>query len=62
MLSLQDKGKNLKNFNFHNNADEMEKKSVFKTAIFFSEKEAVTVNDIRDIGYVGRSNNTIAVY
>ena len=38
------------------------KKSVFKTAIFFSEREAVTVNDVRDIGYVGRSNNTIAVY
>jgi len=56
LLSLQDKGKNLKNCNFHNNADEMEKKSVFKSAIFFSEKEDVTVNYVRDIGYVGRSN------
>ena len=37
-------------------------KSVFKTAIFFSEKEDLTVNDVRDIEYVGRSNNTIAVY
>ena len=61
LLSLQDKGKNLKSFNFHNNADEKEKKSVFKPA-FFSEKEDVTVNYVRDIGYVGRSNNTIAVY
>ena len=61
MLLLQGKGKNLKNFNFHDNADEMEKKSVFETTIFFSEKEDVTVNDVRDIGYVGRSNNIIAV-
>ena len=40
------------------------KKSVFKTAILFSffEKEDVTVDDVRDIGYVRRSNNTIAVY
>ena len=45
MLSLQDKGKN---------ADEI-KKCVFETA----EKEDVTV-DIH-IGYVGRSNNIIAV-
>ena len=59
LLSLQDKGKNLKNFNFYNNADETEKKSVFKPA---SEKEDVTVNYVRDIGYVGRSNNIIAVY
>ena len=37
------------------------KKSVFETAnSFFSEKEDVTVNDVRDIGYVGRSNNIIA--
>ena len=59
MLSLQDKGKNLKNFNFHNNADEMGKKSVFETAnfyFFFPEKEVVTVNDVRDIGYVRRNN------
>ena len=59
LLSLQDKGKNLKYFNFHNNADEMEKKSVFKPVIFFSEKEEVTVNYVRDIGYVGRSNSII---
>ena len=64
LLSLQDKGKNLKNFNFYNNADETEKKSVFKPAVFFffSEKEDVTVNYVRDIGYVGRSNKIIAVY
>ena len=37
-------------------------KSVFETTIFFfSEKEAVTVNDVRDIGYVRTSNNVIAV-
>ena len=46
MLSLQDKGKN---------ADEVKKKCVFETA----EKEDVTV-DVH-IGYVGRSNNIIAV-
>ena len=40
----------------------MEKTSVFETAFFFSEKEDVTVNDVRDIGYVERSNNIIAVY
>ena len=64
MLSLQDKGKKLKKFNFHNNTDEIEKKNVFETAtfFFFSEKEDVTVNDVRDIGYVGRSNNIIVVY
>ena len=65
LLSLQDKGKNLKNFNFYNNADETEKKSVLKPGFFFfffSEKEDVTVNYVRDIGYVGRSNNIIAVY
>ena len=45
-MSLQDKGKN---------AGEMEKKCVFETA----EKEEVTV-DVH-IGYVGRSNNVIAV-
>ena len=64
LLSLQDKGKNLKNFNFYNNADETEKK-VFSNPLFFfffSEKEDVTVNYVRDIGYVGRSNNIIAVY
>ena len=62
MLSLQDKEKNLKKFNFHNNADEMEKQECFQNRYFFSEKEDLTVNDVRDIGYVGRSNNTIAVY
>ena len=36
-----------------------EKKSVFETAFFFSEKEEVTV-DV-DIGYVGRNKNIIAV-
>ena len=46
LLLLQDKGKN---------ADEIKKRSVFETA----EKEDVTV-DIH-IGYVGRSNNIIAV-
>ena len=39
------------------------RKKVFsKPLFFFSEKEDVTVNDVRNIGYVGRSNNTIAVY
>ena len=46
MLSLQDKGKN---------ADEMKKKSVFET----TEKKDGTVD--AHIGYVGRSNNIIAV-
>ena len=46
MLSLQDKGKN---------AHEMEKNCVFEIA----EKEDVTV-DVH-IGYVGRSNNIVAV-
>ena len=61
MLPLQDKGKNIKDFNFYNNADEMEKStSVLETAYYFSEKEDVTVDDV-DIGYVGRRNNIIAV-
>jgi len=61
LLPLQDKGKNIKDFNFYNNADEMEKStSVLKTAYYFSEKEDVTVDDV-DIGYVGRRNNIIAV-
>ena len=38
----------------------MKKKSVFETAIFFSEREDMTVNV--DIGYEGRSKNIIAVY
>ena len=40
------------------------KKKVFpkQLIIFFSEKEDVTVNDVRDIRYVERSNNIIAVY
>ena len=39
------------------------KKKCFENRyLFFSEKEDVTVNDVRDIGYVGRSNNIIAVY
>ena len=46
MLSLQDKGKN---------ADEIKQKCVFETA----EKEDVTVDG--HIGYLGRSNNIIAV-
>ena len=54
MLPLQDKGKNIKDFNFYNNADEM-KKSVLETACYFSEKDDV------GIGYVVRSNNIIAV-
>ena len=59
-LSLKNKGKNIKDFHFYNNADEMKKKKVFsKPLFFFSEKEDVTV-DV-DIGYVGRSNNIIAV-
>ena len=58
--SLQDKGTNIKDFHLYNNADEMKTKSVFETAAFlFSEKEDVAV-DV-DIGYVGRSNNIIAV-
>ena len=48
MLSLQDKGKNLKDINFYHNADEMKKKSDFETADFFSKKEDVTVDDVRD--------------
>ena len=56
------RGKNLQNFIFHNNANEMKKKSVSKPLFFFSEEEDVTVNDVRDIGYVERSNNIIAVY
>ena len=60
MLYLQDKEKIIKDFHFYNNADEMKKKSVFETAVFFfPEKEDVTV-DV-DIGYVGRSKNIIAV-
>ena len=38
------------------------KKKCFQNRYFFSEKEDVTVNDVRDIRYVGRSNNIIAVY
>ena len=58
-MPLQDKGKNIKDFNFYNNADEMEK-SVLETACYFSETDDVTVDDV-GIGYVGRSNNIIAV-
>ena len=57
----RDKGKNPQNFIFHNNADEMKKKVCSKPLFFFSEKQDVTVNDVRDIGYVGRSNYIIAV-
>ena len=62
LTPLQNKGKNIKDFNFYNNADEMEKStSVLETAYYFFEKEDVTVVDV-DIGYVqGRSNNIIAV-
>ena len=48
-------GKNIKDFHFKNNADEMKKNVFFETA----EKEDVTV-DVH-IGYVGRSNNIIAL-
>ena len=39
----------------------MKKKSDFETADFFSKKEDVTVDDVRDIWYVERSNNILAV-
>ena len=58
----RDKGENLQNFIFLNNADEMKKKVFSKPLFFFSEKQDVTVNVVHDIGYVGRSNNIIAVY
>ena len=58
-MPLQDKGKNIKDFNFYNNADEM-KKSVLETACYFCEKDDVTVDDV-GIGYVGSSNNIIEV-
>ena len=61
-IEIQDKGKTLKNFDFHNNADEMEKKC-FRKGFFFSEKEDVTVNDLCDIEYVeGAIILIIAVY
>ena len=48
MLPLQEKGKNIKDFNFYNNADDMEKStSVLETAYYFYEKEDVTVDDDR---------------
>ena len=37
------------------------KKSDFETADFFSKKEDVTVDDVRDNWYVERSNNILAV-
>ena len=50
MLSLQDKGKNLKDINFYHNADEMKKKVISKPLMtFFSKTEDVTVDDVRDI-------------
>ena len=39
----------------------MKKKSDFETADFFSKKEDVTVDDVRDNWYVERSNNILAV-
>ena len=39
----------------------MKKECHQNPCFFFSEKEDVTVDDVRDIGYVGRSNNIIAV-
>ena len=58
----RDKGKNLQNFIFHNNADEMKKKCFRNGYFFFSEKQDVTVNDVCDTGYVGSGNYIIAVY
>ena len=43
----------------------MKKKKVFSKPLFLfflSEKEDVTVNDGRGLGYVGRNNSIIAVY
>ena len=52
MLLLQDKGEDLKDFSFYNNADEM-KKSVFNTVDFFlSEREDARLDNVRDIGYL----------
>ena len=39
----------------------MKTKSDFETADFFSKKEDVTVDDVRDNWYVERSNNILAV-
>ena len=55
MLLLQD---NFKGLDFYNNADEMKKKSVFETVVFFSEREDARLDNVRDIGYVG-SEGTI---
>ena len=55
-IQIQDKGKTLKNFNFHNNADEMEKKCFRKGFFFFWEGRCNAEWSLR-YWICGRSNN-----